>query len=119
MLPLNTKHQRNIRMDVVAKKISKKSLFKILFIGLTSGLSFFTILCGIAALFGAETITWNGAHKTGFEGLLYSLFMGPLMGLIFACVMWIFITPGLWLYSFFRPLKVSFKGCENGQTDAA
>ena len=104
-------------MEIVAKKISKKSLFKLLFVGLTSGLSVFAILCGIAALFGAETIQWNGVHRTGIEGLLYGLIMGPFLGLLFACFMWLFITPGLWFYSFFRPIRVSFKDCQNEQSN--
>jgi|TARA_B110000114_G_C15045709_1_gene379052 hypothetical protein len=104
-------------MEIVAKKISKKSLFKLLFIGLTAGLSVFAIICGIAAFFGAETIQWNGVQRTGVEGLLYGLIMGPFLGLLFACFMWLFITPGLWVYSFFRPIRVTFKHCQNEQSN--
>lgn len=100
-------------MEIVAKKISKKSLFKLLFIGLTTGLSMFAILCGIAAFFGAETVQWNGVHRTGIEGLIYGFIMGPFLGLLFSCVMWLLITPGLWVYSFFRPIKVTFKDVQN------
>ena len=100
-------------MEIVAKKISKKSLFKLLFIGLTTGLSMFAILCGIAAFFGAETVQWNGVHRTGIEGLIYGFIMGPFLGLLFSCVMWLQITPGLWVYSFFRPIKVTFKDVQN------
>jgi hypothetical protein len=96
-------------MQVVAKKISKKSVFKVLVIGLTTSLSLFGVLCAIAALFGAETIQWNGEYKTGIEGLLYGLLIGPTLGLFFACIMWLFIAPGLWMYSFIRPLRLTFK----------
>lgn len=102
-------------MEVIAKKISKKSLFKILFIGFTTGLTIFSLLCGIAAIFGAETIQWNGIYRTGIEGLIYSIFMGPVLGIVFSCVIWLFIVPGLWIYSFFQPLKVSFKNTLNEQ----
>jgi hypothetical protein len=100
-------------MEIVAKKISKKSLFKLLFIGLTTGLSMFAIICGIAAFFGAETVQWNGIHRTGIEGLIYGFIMGPFLGFLFACVMWLLIAPGLWVYSFFRPIKVVFKDRQN------
>ncbi len=102
-------------MEVIAKKISKKSLFKLLFIGFTVGLTIFSLLCGIAAIFGAETVQWNGIYRTGVEGLLYSIFMGPVLGIVFSCVIWLFLVPGLWIYSFFQPLKVSFKNILNEQ----
>ena len=38
-------------------------------------------------------------------------------GLLFACFMWLFITPGLWVYSFFRPIRVTFKHCQNEQSN--
>lgn len=105
-------------VEVIAKKISKKSLFKILMIGFTVGLTVFSLLCGIAAMFGAETIQWNGVYRTGVEGLIYSIFMGPVLGIVFSCVIWLFLVPGLWIYSFFQPLKVAFKNCLNEQPKA-
>ncbi len=113
---LNVIQQQEICIvEVIAKKISKKSLFKLLFIGFTVGLTIFSLLCGIAAIFGAETVQWNGVYRTGFEGLLYSIFMGPVLGIVFSCVIWLFLVPGLWIYSFFQPLKVSFKNTLNEQ----
>lgn len=106
-------------MQIVAKKISKKSLFKLLSVGLILGFSLFAIPCGIFAFFGAETIEWNGVYKTGIEGLLYSFVMGPIIGLIFACFMWVFIALGLWIYSFFMPLKVTFKNIMDEPADVA
>ena len=102
-------------MEVIATKISKKSLFKLLLVGFTTGLTVFSLLCGIAAIFGAETIQWNGVYRTGIEGLVYSVFMGPVLGVVFASVIWLFLAPGLWIYSFFKPLKISFKNCLNEQ----
>jgi len=102
-------------VEVIAKKISKRSLFKLLLIGFTTGLTVFSLLCGIAAIFGAETIQWNGVYRTGIEGLFYSIFMGPVLGVFFSCVIWLFLVPGLWIYSFFQPLKVSFKNTLNEQ----
>ncbi|WP_218163408.1 hypothetical protein [Alteromonas sp. V450] len=97
------------RMEITAKKISKKSLFKLLAIGFTFGVSIFAILCGIAALFGAETVEWNGVYRTGVEGLFYSFLIGPVAGFFSACFIWFFTVLGLWLYSFFKPIKVQFK----------
>lgn len=96
-------------MEVVAKKISKKSLFKLLTIGFTVGISVFAILCGIAAFFGSESVEWNGVYKTGIEGFIYSLLIGPVLGFFSACFIWLFTVFGLWIYSFFRPIKITFK----------
>jgi len=103
-------------MEVVAKKISKKSLLKLLVVGFISVLTVFSLLCGIAAMFGAETIQWNGVYRTGIEGLLYSVFMGPILGVVFGCLVWLFLVPGLWIYSFFQPLNICFKNCLNDQS---
>lgn len=96
-------------MEVVAKKISKKSLFKLLTIGFTFGISIFAILCGIAAYFGSETVEFNGVYKTGIEGLLYSLIIGPVLGFFSASFIWLVTVFGLWVYSFVYPVKVTFK----------
>lgn len=96
-------------MEIVAKKISKKSLFKVIAIGFTLGISTFSILCGVAAFFGSNTVEWNGIHRTGIEGLLYSFLIGPILGFFSACFIWLFTVLGLWLYSFARPVKVTFK----------
>lgn len=104
-------------MEIVANKISKKSLFKLVFIGLTTSFTLFAIICGIAALFGAETVQWNGVHRTGIEGLMYGFILGPFLGLLFTCIMWLIITPGLWVYSFFREIKVTFKDGKENQEE--
>ena len=96
-------------MEVVAKKIAKKSLFILLTIGFTIGVSVFAILCGIAAYFGSETVEWNGVYKTGIEGFLYSLFIGPVLGFFLSCFIWLFTVFGFWIYSFIYPVKVTFK----------
>lgn len=88
-------------VGVITKKISKKSLFKLLLADFTTELTAFSLLCGIAARFGAETIQWNEVYRTGIEGLVYSIFMGPVLGVVFACLIWLFLAPGLWINSFF------------------
>ena len=99
-------------MEVLAKKISKKSLFKILFMGSLFGMGTFTVLCGIAAFFGAETVNWNGEVRTGLEGLLYGILMAPFMAILFSCVMWCFLAFGLWVYSFFGTLNIAYTESE-------
>ena len=100
-------------MEVTAQKISKKSLFKLLFIGFFIGLGSFAIICGIAALFGAETVTWNDEVRTGIEGLLYGLLLAPTLAILFTVLTWLPLVFGLWVYSFIRPIKITFKDLKN------
>lgn len=97
-------------MIIIAEKISKRSYFKLLFTSLFFGFFFFFLLCGIAAAFGAETVSWNGKLVTGINGLFTAILMWPFFSLFFSCFLWVFGSFGLWLYSLYKPLEVGFKG---------
>ena len=55
-------------MRISTRGMTKASLFKFLWIGNLAGWFFFFLLCGIASLFGAETITFNQQPVTGAKG---------------------------------------------------
>ena len=99
---------------VEAKKISKASLFKLMLIGALIGLFLLFLLCGIAAIFGYETVSLNGKPVTGVRGFITALMMWPIFSLFFTCFGWAIITFGLWIYSFFRVLRVAFRGVKGG-----
>ena len=106
-------------MIITADKISKGSYFKLLFISLLLGFFLFFLLCGTAAIFGAQTVSWNGKPVTGINGLITSILMWPFFSLLFSCFLWVFGSFGLWLYSFYKPLRVKFKGkIKTANTDA-
>ena len=96
-------------MEIEANKISKKSLFKLLFLGLGVSLVVFCIFCGIAAFFGASMITINEVNRYGLEGLIYGIILGPIFALVFSSIAWCFMAFGLWIVSFFKPLRLTFK----------
>lgn len=100
-------------MNIEVKKITKGSLFKLLFVGGLFGFFFLFIACGIAAYFGAETISVNGENVTGFKGLTSAIIMWPFFSAAFAGFMWLFMAFGLWIYSLFKPLKLSFVASQN------
>lgn len=102
-------YRKIIKMEVVAKKISKRSLFKILFIGTTFGFAVFFIGCGIGALFGLESVHWDDEPVTGVLGLIVAFAMWPFFTFFMSLFIWLFCILGLWLYSFFKPIKVTFK----------
>ena len=106
-------------MIVTADKISKGSYFNLLITSIFFGFFFFFLLCGIAAIYGAHTVSWNGKPVTGINGLFTAILMWPFFSLFFSCFLWVFGSFGLWLYSFYKPLTIRFKGKTESQlTDA-
>ena len=100
-------------MEVSAKNISKKSLFKLLFQSIGYGLIVFSFLMGIFSLFGFETVKWNGEAITGISGLISSIPIGLFLGLLFTCFMWLLGVLGLWVNSFFNGVTITFKNVKN------
>lgn len=96
-------------MQIEAKKISKASLFRLITLGLGCGFFVFFTLCGVASIFGAETVSWNGESVTGVMGLVAALLMWPIFSLFFSLFIWLVSIFGLWVYSFFGTLKFEFR----------
>ncbi|NGN97285.1 hypothetical protein G5S52_06310 [Grimontia sp. S25] len=96
-------------MEITVKKISKRSLFKILFIGFSLSLFVFFFMCGIASFFGAETVKWEETPVTGISGLLTALAMWPVFSFSLALFIWCIVAFGLWMYSLAKPLNLVFK----------
>ncbi len=96
-------------MEISAKNISKKSLFKLLFQSIGYGLIAFSFVMGIFSLFGFETVAWNEEQITGINGLLVSIPIGLFLGLMFTCFMWLIGILGLWINSYFKGVTIVFK----------
>lgn len=95
-------------MTFRAKKISKKSLFKILLIGLGIGSFFFFLLIALLSLSGREGVELNGEPVSGFVGFMTVMAMWPFLTLIQTFIVWLFSILGLWVYSFIRPISIDF-----------
>lgn len=100
-------------MQIEARKISKASLFRLIALGLGCGFLVFFTLCGIASIFGAETVRWNGESVTGIMGLIAAFLMWPVFSLLFTLFIWLVSIFGLWVYSFFGTLKFEFRDVVN------
>ncbi len=98
-----------MEMEITIKKISKRSLFKLLFIGFSLSFFVFFLICGIASIFGAETVKWEETPVTGITGLLLALAMWPIFSFCLTLFMWSFVAFGLWIYSLVKPLNLVFK----------
>lgn len=88
------------------RRLSTGTIYKLVAVGLACSLVPLSILFGVAALFGANTVTWNGQHLTGVTGLIAS----PLIGLFTAAIATLLLGSacglGLWLYSLVRPITI-------------
>ena len=91
------------------KRLSFGSLFKILFIGMLLPIFLFGLACGIAALFGANTVTINNVNVYGIQGLLAGMVIGLILPAIFALLFSLILSIGLWVYSLFKPIVISYK----------
>jgi len=91
------------------KRLSFGTVYKILAIASGFSLVPLSILMGLFAFFGAETIVWNGQHLTGMRGLVASPLVGVALSLIFTGFLGTLFACGLWLYSKFRPLEIEYQ----------
>jgi hypothetical protein len=83
--------------QIKIQRLSMSSIYKLLAVGTTFSLVPFSTLMGVLSLFGAQTITWDGKHLIGYDGLIAS----PFIGLFLSA----FIT------SSWAPCAVSACGC--------
>jgi hypothetical protein len=97
-------------MEVVSKKISKRSFFMLILKSIGIGIFFTSCIFGVMALFGFETVSMGGSPVTGFPGFVLSIIIGLMLSLIFSCVMCVYGLFGLWVYSYFGDIKIKFKG---------
>jgi hypothetical protein len=93
-------------MRIRARRLANGSLFKLIFVGASISLLPFFIFCGIASIFGANTVRLNDAPITGPVGLVAALIMYPVFALLFSCAAWLIGAFGLWIYSKFRWLEI-------------
>lgn len=92
------------------QRLSAGTVYKILLVGLAASLVPLGVLFGLLALFGFDTVTWNGQPLHGWRGLLVGPLIGGLMAIMFTAIFGSAAVVGLWLYSKFRPMTLRAKG---------
>ena len=94
---------------ITLKRITAKSLFKLVLIGEAMVIIPFAILCGVFSFFGLSFVSWNSQPLTGTKGLIASPFIGIFLTLVWTSVIWVGLALGGWLYSkIFRKLKIDY-----------
>ncbi|NOY70473.1 MAG: hypothetical protein GXP53_13480 [Deltaproteobacteria bacterium] len=95
-------------MKIRARKMTKGSLFKLIFIGFGMPLFPLMLIYGIASLFGAHTVTVNHVPVTGIMGLFSMLLIYPVFCFVFSGMIWVCFALGLWIYSMFGKIELEF-----------
>ena len=106
-------------MKIRAKKLKKRSLFKLILVSFAVPMGLFFLLCGIASIFGVETVKWNEQPVIGIKGFLAALLMYPFFIFFFAAFSWIGAVMGLWMYSWFRKIELEFVDGETIESTSA
>jgi len=99
-------------MKICARKLTQGSLFKLILIGISISFMPFFLICGVASIFGANTVWSEQQPVTGFMGLVTALLMYPPFCITLSCLAWLCIAFGLWIYSKFRKIELSFVDAE-------
>ncbi len=105
-LPIRQETHRCLKIR--ARKISGGSLYKLLLIGTSIPLLLFSLVCGVASIYGADTVLWNEKPITGIMGFISAIIMYPVSCVIAAGFAWLGIVFGLWIYSRFRKIEITF-----------
>lgn len=94
---------------ITIQRLSVGSVYQLWLIGLSALMMPLGVLCGVLAMFGLNTVHWNGKPLHGFVGLIAA----PLMCLALTILITIFLgsicVVGLWMYSKFRPITLRVK----------
>ena len=99
------------------QRLSVGSIYKLFFIGLVISLGIIGLVSGILALFGFDTVNWNGEPVHGVAGIIVGPLVGLFLALLFGTLLGSACVCGLWLYSKFRPLTLSGKSLAQAAID--
>lgn len=94
------------------RRIKAGSLFKLIFVISLSVFVPFFLLCGIAALFGAKTVSVGESHVTGVMGLVSAIIMMPIFAACFGGCAWFFSYLAIRLVGKFSPLGLDYVSAE-------
>jgi hypothetical protein len=104
---------------ITLSRLEVYSVYKLIFIGLACSLIPLGVVFGVLALFGANTVNWNGQPLHGFVGLIASPFIGAFITLLFTVFVGTACTFGLWLFSKVKPLSLWGKSVVHHAEDVA
>lgn len=92
----------------LVRRVRPLTVYKLLFLGLIFSLVPLGVIFGIAAMFGANTITVNNEHWHGASALIAGPLIGCFASLMFTAIAGTAVNIGLWLFSLVSPLVIRF-----------
>lgn len=95
--------------SIESKGLCAGSLFKLLATGLFFPLFIVGVLCGIAALFGSDTVSLNNEYVHGMKGLVVGTLIGLILPVVMGAVLTVFMAPSIWLWTRFKSIKINIK----------
>jgi uncharacterized membrane protein YgaE (UPF0421/DUF939 family) len=101
---------------MTVQRLSVGTVYKLWFIGLLVGMAPLGVLSGVLALFGFNTVRWNGQSLHSVFGLIAGPFVGIFVALLFTAILGSVAAFGLWLYSKFHPLTLTTKNTASQET---
>lgn len=96
-------------MIVETRKISKKSLFVIIFVGIGLGSLFLFLLIASLAFFDLGSLTINAELELGPIDFFFVLLIWPFFALFWIVLTWAILVPGLWVFGKARVLKIDIQ----------
>jgi hypothetical protein len=92
---------------LTVQRVAFGSVVRLVAIGMLGSVVPFFVVMGVFAGFGYSTLTWNGAHVFGLKAVVMAPFMGLFAAVLFTLFAALGIGFGLWLYSLFKPIRLS------------
>ncbi|MCZ2496122.1 hypothetical protein GN316_05075 [Xylophilus sp. Kf1] len=95
--------------SIRAERLSVKTVYKLVFLGLIGSMVPLGLVVGFFALLGFDMVHLNGRSLHGIAGLIGGPIISVFVAMLFTAFMGSLIVLGLWLYSKFRPITICFK----------
>jgi hypothetical protein len=109
----------SILRSLTVKRLTLGSLFTLLFIGSASWLVPLCLIDGVVGLFGGDMIKTNGVYLHGWQSLISGIIGGPIAAFFLSVFATLFYFPGLWIFSFFRPVSITYLEANTAEQGAA
>lgn len=91
---------------IMVRQLRAGTIYKLLLIGLLVSIVPLCLAFGVAGFFGADTVKWNGQPIHGAAALMVSPVLGILFAVMCSALGGTLTCIGLWIYSFFRPIRL-------------
>ena len=103
--------------EITIERLSVKSIFKLVALGLFASFLPLSILMGVFASLGANTVTLNKEPIHGVAAFVVAPLIGVFVSLVFTLFVGSLMSIGLWIFSKYKPLTITFKKSVSQQND--